>query len=144
MKSNMWRKRANQKAYTTYITSRPHDCDFCAEDTIKRQLVSQTEHLWVLQSAYPYDTWDLQNVEDHMLVVPKRHTESLSNFTREEGQEFFSIVADYEGRGYSIYSRANGNNAKSIPHLHTHMFKLGKKPADLYVYSRKLNLMYFK
>jgi diadenosine tetraphosphate (Ap4A) HIT family hydrolase len=139
----MWRTRANQKKYTKYIASRPHPCDFCYEPTIKNQYIAETSHFWLLRSAYPYDTWDLGKVEEHLLVVPKRHVESLSKFSAKEGEEYFSIIAEFEGKGFSVYARAPGNNAKSIPHLHTHLFKL-KGKAEFYLYLGKLNLMMFK
>lgn len=45
-----------------------------------------------------------------------------------------TIVAAYDKKGYSSYTRASINASKSVAHLHTHFLKLGDQAATFSLY----------
>jgi len=61
--------------------------------------------------------------DDHLLVVPKKHTDKLADFTAPESVEFMGIIGSYESQGYNIYARAPQTVSKSVMHQHTHLIK---------------------
>lgn len=75
----------------------------------------------VVENMFKYDIWDGNEVEDHLLVVPKRFVESVSEFSEEEREEYWQILADYESKGYAFYARAPLSKRKSVRHQHTHL-----------------------
>lgn len=60
---------------------------------------------------------------DHVLVVPKKHTDRLADLNAQEYVEFMDIIGSYEIQGYNIYARAPQTITKSIVHQHTHLIK---------------------
>ena len=91
-----------------------------AEDNV----IEVREHFAVVENLFGYDLWDGYGVSEHLLVVPKKFTDSISNFSSEEREEYWQILADYESRGYSIYARAPQNVRKTVKHQHTHLIKM--------------------
>lgn len=120
------------------------DCAFCAFQNSTEQVVSTHDNFWIVKNKYPYDLWDQCGVLDHLMVVPKRHTDTLAHLNTEEQLEYIMLVASYETQGYSVYSRAPGNAIKSVFHLHTHLIKLDNKPKKLVVFSKRPSLLITK
>ena len=81
----------------------------------------------IIKNIFPYDIWDDQGVLDHLMVIPKRHIESIGDFNEKELMEYSKIAGQYDKSGYSIYARSFSNSIKSIPHQHTHFIKLDGK-----------------
>lgn len=128
------RKRSGEKKYAKYKKTAPKGCDFCSLKMGDGQVVRELERNWIILTRFPYDFWDSSEVTEHMMVVPKRHVLSLSEYNEAERNEYFNALAEYEGKGYSIYSRGVDIHTRTMPHVHTHLIKLGKiKNAVLYV-----------
>jgi|GEM_PF-763264 len=130
------RNLETQLAYDKRMTTRD-GCEFCRID--EKTALSSKATCWVIRNIFPYILWDDLEVEDHLLMVPKRHVLGLNEFTEEERRDYFSVVDEYEDAGYSIYSRAPSNKAKSVAHQHTHLIKVdnSKPPIDYKLYVRK-------
>lgn len=111
-------------------------CEFCKFAADDRQVIQETPHLWIAVNLFPYNVWDGYDVKEHIMIVPKRHVESLGDFTDIEAKEFFKVMSVYENHGYSVYSRAPDSSAKSVPHQHTHLIKLGHTPKKAHLYLR--------
>jgi ATP adenylyltransferase len=103
------------------------ECSFCAighPDNTLNVIVEQNDDFWVIKNAFPYKFFDSITVTDHLLVVPKKHIESLAQLTKRERQKLIELLARYESLGYSIMARSPDNQAKSMPHQHTHLIKI--------------------
>ena len=135
----MNRSRKTEMAYMKYrIENRGKDCVFCEfNDANASQVIRTTSHFWIVKNIFPYKTWDMLPVKHHLMIVPKRHVDSLSHFTAPEMKEYTELLVEYDTAGYSAYGRASGNIAKSIAHQHTHLLKLGTRPRRVGFYLLK-------
>ena len=88
--------------------------------------------------------WDHRRVLDHKMLTPKRHLVGSNDFNEVEVKEFIAEIFEYEKKGYSIYTRAPYSTAKSIPHQHTHLIKLGKPVEKFGLFVQKPHINFFK
>jgi len=118
-------------------------CVFCKFDKQpgKEEVIKEFTDFWVVENTFPYDIWDDQGVVDHIMVVPKRHMESLGEMNTDEMTEFSCIIGSYDKLGYSIYARSFKNSIKSVPHQHTHLIKLDAKEISFMIYSKKPHVL---
>lgn len=112
-------------------------CVFCAITPKSVQFVSETKSFVVIKNIYPYSHWDGQGVLDHLLLVPKEHTDTLSVLTAPQAVEYVDIVSSYESNGYDVHARGPSSNQKSIFHQHTHLIKLDRKHRKFMLFVRK-------
>lgn len=103
-----------------------HDskCPFCQIEEGHKQYVEETDNLKVIHNRTPYSIWDGQGVVDHLMIVPKMHTDSLKDLGDDAAVEFMKLLSNYESRGYNVYARAPTSSVKSVVHQHTHLIKL--------------------
>jgi diadenosine tetraphosphate (Ap4A) HIT family hydrolase len=136
----MYRSRKSTKAYNPadskkrYI-SKSLACPFCELDD--RKVYKDGPHCMVVANLHPYEFWDMHNVVEHVLLIPKRHVESLDELSDEEKLEVMSTMAEYEAQGYSVYWRSQTNGARTVPHQHTHLIKVDNSHTRFSVYSEK-------
>ena len=129
----MFRYRKNYKNYKNHNDGQ---CPFC--HPIKQNIIEETSLSLVIKSTYPYSLWEVRDVIEHNLIVPKRHRGSLADLTPAEQQDMVQLMAKYEKLGYDVYSRGTGSVQRTIPlHQHTHLFKTSRKPARLVFFSKK-------
>lgn len=122
------RTRTEEKRYKKYRSQLQNGhCDFCAITPESDQYVSETKSFIVIRNIFPYSHWDGQGVLDHLLLIPKIHTDTLSDLSRDESVEFVDIIGSYESRGYDIHARGPSSNRKTVVHQHTHLIKLDRK-----------------
>lgn len=118
------RSRREELAYATYLRSLASDvCVFCAIKKDSEQLIEQTKYFKVIKNIFGYSLWDGMAVEDHIMVTPKKHTDSLDDMTDAQKVEYVNVISRYEQQGYNVYARAPVSSAKSIVHQHTHLIK---------------------
>lgn len=140
----MYRKRSANKRYSPSksldeLKSGLRRCPFCHAADLK---IKQTNALsYVIHNIYPYHYWEFMGVVDHLLIVPKRHVESLSELSNNEKLEIMNMIAMYEQDGYNVYARTATNSIKTVPHQHTHLIKTNNKLARLFVHLRKPYLL---
>jgi diadenosine tetraphosphate (Ap4A) HIT family hydrolase len=99
-------------------------CVFC--DELKQNsehIIQVTKHFFVLRNKFPYTLWDSQRVSDHLMLIPKKHTDKLGGLGGGAGEEFLNLIDKYEDKGYNIYARAPNSPIKAIMHHHTHLIK---------------------
>lgn len=120
------RSRKHKRLYKKYLRSlKPTDeCIFCALNMGDTQYISETTHFKVVRNRFPYDLWDTQPVIDHLMLVPKQHTDTLKNLTAEESKEYIEQISEFESLGFNIYARTPGSIMKSVTHQHTHLIKV--------------------
>ena len=132
----MFHYRKTRKVYTGF--PKPEVCNFCDPETLANA-VYETEHAYIVPNRVFYDVWELRDVADHLLVVPKRHVKSLSQLNTPERAAIMDVISDYEGRDYNIYARSVDSKQRSVAHQHTHLIKTTeakRKPRAL-IFTRK-------
>ena len=133
------RSRREHKTYARYLQDRGSntECQFCAINKSSDQFVLETTHFKVIRNIFAYSVWDSHEVSDHLMVVPKTHTDTLKTLNAAAAKEYLDLISDHEQEGYNIYARAPGSNMKSVVHQHTHLIKLGKKRKNMVFILRK-------
>lgn len=119
------RSRKEERHYKRYLRNNPDsDCAFCKINKKEhQQFVEETASFKVIRNIFKYSIWDGQQVVDHLMVVPKRHTDSLANLSDKQAAELVKIIGKYEKRGFNVYARAPTSPIKSIVHQHSHLIK---------------------
>lgn len=134
------RSRKQVKTYDRhlkYVEPPAKGCVFCTISDKDPQFVKQTAFFKVISNIFPYSLWDSQPVEDHLLLIPHIHTDTLADLPSEAAQEFVKVISSYESAGYSIYARAPGSTMKSLVHQHTHLIKTRSRNVRGVFYVRK-------
>jgi len=100
------------------------ECPFCVIKKGDIPYIEETKFLKVIRNSFPYSIWDGQGVLDHLMIVPKVHTDKLGNLGPEASVEYIKLIDKYESLGYNLYARAPSSKIKSVVHQHTHLIKL--------------------
>jgi diadenosine tetraphosphate (Ap4A) HIT family hydrolase len=110
--------RLRERLYEEYGDNAP--CPFC--DTDDRVVIDAAETMVVYRNDFPYEYLDGQLIQEHLLLVPRRHLGLLRDFTREERDDYWELLATYHQAGYSSLTRSATDTHRSVPlHLHTHL-----------------------
>lgn len=132
------RSRSEEKGYRKYLkTVKSTTCVFCVMQKGNDQYVEETTHFKVIKNIFPYSLWDGQKVVAHLMVTPKKHTDSLKTMEPSEKVEYVDLLEKYEKMGYNIYLRAPTSVIKSIVHQHTHLIKTEGSPKKIVLHTRK-------
>jgi len=136
------RNRTHQKAYNIYRRNKPSSaCQFCEFTTDLDHVLEGHPLFWIVRNLFPYHIWDGSRTGEHLLIVPKRHIDSIADFTHEEREEYMDLLADYESRGYSTYTRAPSSGRKTVAHQHTHLIQVGDSiKAQLFIQTPHINI----
>lgn len=137
--------RKTIKKYKKYATADKKagvTCGLC--DAIDpKNIVMETAHLRVVKNRVPYDMFDgLETTGEHYLIIPKRHVETIGDFTDAELLESMQIVAKYEPMGFSVYARSASNVHRSQPHQHTHLIQLVTKEPRFFVATNRPYMLF--
>src|SRR3990167_7791088 len=139
------RTRKSQNIYRKYIdTLDKSACEFCKFTPKSKQVLKNLKHFWIVDNVFGYDMWDSSGVVEHIMLVPKRHIESISQLNSNENQEFIDNLGLYEKKGYSIYARSHSNSRKSVAHQHTHFIKTDNKIKRFLLFVKKPHLLFMK
>lgn len=112
-------------------------CPFCEIKAGDSQLVEETSAFRVILNTAPYSLWDGQGVKDHLMIVPKHHTERLGDLDDKSAVEFLGLVSKYEELGYNLFARAPMTTTKSVAHQHTHLILPTDDHKNFVLYFRK-------
>jgi diadenosine tetraphosphate (Ap4A) HIT family hydrolase len=123
--------------------SRGINCGLC-EAIDPEAIIGSTKHLSIVRNRVPYDVFDgLETTGEHYLIIPKRHVESIGDFTDDEKLEMMEVIATYEALGFSVYARSTANIHRSQSHQHTHLIQLATKaPKFLFTSERPYMLFH--
>jgi len=108
------------------------DCIFCkiAKKELDTQLLFENENLMAFKDINPV-------APVHVLVIPKKHIESLNDMETYDTQlisEIMTVIQklarqfDIDESGYRVFINCGPDGGQEIPHLHVHMIggrKLG-------------------
>lgn len=99
-------------------------CPFCDVDETKTRIIKTGKHCFVALS-------NPQLVPCHILVIPKRHVEKLSQLTKEERDELLETLIEFEEKILKRFSsgcdiRSNfrpflKESRTKVNHLHFHL-----------------------
>ncbi len=132
------RSRKEEKVYKKYqAESNKESCPFCAIRKGDKQFLDETKSFKLIRNIFAYSIWDGQRVTDHIMIVPKKHTDKLEDLDSKEAIEFLKIIGKYEKRGYNMYSRAPSSKIKSVVHQHSHLIKTQGAPKKFLFLLRK-------
>lgn len=112
-------------------------CTYCNDPTFKKRTVKETDTMRLIYIRTKYDIFEGRPVEDHFMIVPKRHIESLGESTEQEKLELLMLVSEYEIKGFNVYMRGAGSVSRSVEHQHTHLIKLKEKRTKFLLYIAK-------
>lgn len=122
---------------TRYKRTPQSGCPFCT-DTPLYDIVQQTETMQVITNIFPYDMWDMHDVAEHLMIVPKRHVKSLAELSVAEKEDTMRLLCEYELAGYNIYARASASAQRTISaHQHTHLIRLTDRKTKFSLFSNK-------
>ena len=132
----------SRKEYKVYIrhTKKVQStgaCEFCKIKEGNAQFVASTKSFLVIKNIFPYSYFDYRRVSDHLMVIPIKHTDTLSSLTPEEATEYVKLISSYESKGYDVFARAPSSKQKSVPHQHTHLIKHIGKELHTVIYTKK-------
>lgn len=134
----IYRSRKEELIYRKHRAGQDKSvCQFCAIKKGDKQLIRETPHFKIIRNIFAYSIWDAQTVTDHLMIVPKKHTDSLADLTDEECNAFMKLVVVYEKQGYSFYARTPVSVIKTVAHQHTHLIKTEGLPKRLLFSLRK-------
>lgn len=109
------------QAYQDYRKTCTTVCGFCSATV--NEVVEVCGTMAVIVNRWPYAAWDGMHVVDHLMVIPARHLLGKQEFTEQEATDWWKVAAEYESRGYSVYTRSPDNASRSMAHLHTHLIR---------------------
>lgn len=143
------RTRKSQKDYNSYRKQKPGSfdahsdtCVFCDRDELANPV--EHPHFLVVENRFKYDVWDGCRVTDHLMVIPQRHVTNFSEFTSDEKIAFIDLLAEYERKGYSVYSRGVNSATRTVEHVHTHLIKLDSRAINGLIYLTKPHVLLYK
>lgn len=129
-----------RKTVKKYHARKTAECPFCANATLANA-IKETKNAYIVPNLTHYDIWEGHKVEDHLLVVPMRHVQSMKELTEEERLEIIDLIADYEDNNYSVYARGVGVVTRSVEHQHTHLIKMNPKRPRFVAFLRRPYLL---
>ncbi len=83
----------------------------------------------------------LRTTGEHYMVIPKRHRVMLTEFDDQEQRDMFSMIAQYEAQGFSVYARSIENINRSQEHQHTHLIQTSNKKTRAIVYVNRPHVL---
>lgn len=117
----MYRHPDIQKKYDEDRKISQKECVFCEVES--DCVIEEYTHFRIIKNIYPYHMWDLKQVEEHLMIVPKHHTEGFDGFKEESFEEYLKITTSYSNSGYDLFTRTTKSSRKTQPHFHTHLIR---------------------
>lgn len=90
----------------------------------RKTIRHSTDTMVVTTNDYPYIQFDGMVVEEHLMLIPKRHEASMGGFTGAERREYLQLLALYHQKGYTSMTRSLTDTNRTVPeHIHTHLLR---------------------
>lgn len=119
-------------------------CNFCKFDKkrIENTIIEETENFYVMPTLGSL-------VDGYVLIVSKKHINSMNELTGKEKEEYFNLLSKYYNRFAEVYGKNpivfehgtidTNNTASSVIHAHTHIVNHKYKNQEFMV--KNLNFM---
>ena len=121
------RSSQEEISYRKARKSAPQNCPFCEVRVSSDSYVDQSDNFFIIKNNFPYSLWEAQGVDDHLMVIPKKHILSLKELSPEQSKEYVDILKKYEDQNYNVYLRSINSSTRSVLHHHTHLLKTDNK-----------------
>ncbi len=143
IKSNLYRTNKKHNRYLKELKKGgSQSCPFCVMND--RKILQDSGNFLVVDNLYEYDFWDGAEVEQHLMIIPKRHISKIADMTNDEKIEYVELLAKYNSDRYLLYTRYGGSVSGSQPHLHTHLIKQGKPKGKIVIFVKNIGLRIVK
>lgn len=118
-------------------------CNFCKFDKkrIENTIIEETENFYVMPTLGSL-------VDGYVLIVSKKHINSMNELTGKEKEEYFNLLSKYYNRFAEVYGKNpivfehgtidTNNTASSVIHAHTHIVNHEYKSQEFMI--KNLNL----
>lgn len=117
------------------------DCIFCkfANKKISKDFIYEDEDILAFEDIHPL-------APIHILIIPKRHIESVVDLTEENIELMGRIIltakkiADKVGiseNGYKLLFRVGRHGGQEVKHIHLHLIGGGMLSEDIHLVSEK-------
>jgi diadenosine tetraphosphate (Ap4A) HIT family hydrolase len=73
-------------------------CSFCDINKGHDQFIEATKFFKIIRNRFPYTFWDGQGVSDHLMVVPRRHINSLTTLNDKEKMNMLLFFRNMKSR----------------------------------------------
>jgi diadenosine tetraphosphate (Ap4A) HIT family hydrolase len=123
----------HRKTICKYKSHKTESCAFCDISTISNAIY-EDKFVYIVPNLTQYDLWELHDVEDHLLLIPKRHILTLAELSDKERLAVIGQAALYETKGCGVYARGVGFIKRSMKHQHTHLIKISNKKPKIAVF----------
>ena len=118
-------------------------CSLC--DLSKNKIIYQNNSISLVHNKFPYSYWENRKVIDQLMIVPKQHSKDLKSLSISAKEQIFSIIFEYESKGYDVYVRGAGSSSRSVAgHVHVHLIKTKDKIANLSISLEKPYFLFVK
>jgi diadenosine tetraphosphate (Ap4A) HIT family hydrolase len=121
------RSHKHERQYKDYRKRETDSCPFCDVTPKSNSYVEETATFLVVRNNFPYTLWEGQGVDMHLMVVPKEHTNTLSDLSDAQSKEYLELLQKYEENGYNLYMRSLDSTTRTVAHHHTHLIKTDNK-----------------
>jgi hypothetical protein len=141
----MYHYRKTRKTYEHHNRSnKTGACPFplCNVADTLQPILFENSTMYVIPNRVSYDLFEGREVLDHVMIIPKRHIESMKDFTKSEKVDAMTIAGEYEARGYNVYARGVGAITRSVRHQHTHLIKLTSRKPKAYFFLTKPHFLW--
>lgn len=132
------------KKYQQNVKAKKTKCVFCVFNELDNVIIERTKLFTIVENKFPYEIWDGYQVAEHLMIVPLRHVDTISDFNTNELREYVSLLAKYEGKGFSVYARSANNQRKTVEHEHTHLISLEESKPIKWLFNRRSKILWFK
>lgn len=112
-------------------------CSFPSCEGDSEPITEENDTMYIIKNRVTYDIFEGRRVLDHLMVVPRRHIETLADFTQQEQLDHMEMLSRYEKAGYNVYARGVGSVTRSVKHQHTHLIKTSNELPKGIFYIRK-------
>lgn len=130
-----FREKKILKRYRKFLASRGEtigdplntsgaSCLFCHTEESGNPIIEFSQNFIVMKNRFPYRYFENRPVIDHLLLVPRRHISSLSEFSNVEAEEFLAVAKLYDEAGYTLFNRSISHKGRSVWHQHAHFIKV--------------------
>ena len=118
-------------------------CTLC--DLSKNKIIYQNDSIYLVRNKFPYSYWENRKVIDQLMIIPKQHSKDLKRLSITVKEQIFSIIFEYESKGYDVYIRGAGSSSRSVAgHVHVHLIKTKDKIANLSISLEKPYFLFVK
>lgn len=95
-------------------------CPFCKEGLKDQKIIRELNDIVVIENMFPYERkYDLK-VEKHLLIIPKRHVQSIAELTKDEYRAMLDMESEYTPE--ITIQTGKKDTTRSVPqHLHRHI-----------------------